>query len=234
MSDVNPEKMEIVPSSVFVPAEMPNQASKELEMLGLSPEFPALLQGLNASLAESMGNSTRNFAGYKFILSPDANRPVVEAQQKYNFPFSIELDVSPLGRASLAIKPKFQDATLTSVRVDQLQSILGEANGDFAVTLFKPFSDEQIFSKPLQEMTEADITNASPSSKLLIAAHNEPVNDYPTNCTINAAKRTERSSANESIPAILIQGIEVDGPSRIVEASLGTIALLAKTWHARP
>ena len=234
MKDTAPEKMEVAVGPVSVPAEMPDRASEELAMLGLSPEFPERLQEMNAALADGAGNGQNNFIGYKFILSPDTIRPVVEAKQKYQFPFSVELDVSPAGRAKLELQPKYKEATLTSVRVDQLQSIFGNIAVGFSIEVFEPFSDKLILTKPLEELTEEDIADVNPISEIRISAHDEPAADYPMKFTIQAAKINNRSYDDRVIPTLRITGIEVEGSSSVVEGSLETITRLAQTWHARP
>lgn len=232
MSDASPENMALEPSPVAVPAEMPDKASQELAMLGLSTEFPEKMQSLNQSLADSIGNSHSNFAGYKFTLSPDAVRPIIETQQLYVYPFSVELEVSPNMRAVLNIQPKTEASVLAAVRLDQLQALLGTANVGFTATVYEPLSDNVSFTKPLEELTEGELTKVSPSSDIVIGAESTPVGEWPMKFVMRASKMNERGREG-IIPTIRIKDLTVEGSSQVVEASLSTVSALAETYYAR-
>lgn len=231
MSDV-PEKIYPEQGPVTVPAEMPDQASQELAMLGLSPEFPVKMQELNQSLTDSIGNYASNFAGYKFTLSPDAMRPVVETQQLYVYPFNVELEVSPAKRATLNIQPKTESSVLAAVRLDQLQTLLEVANVAFIATVYKPLENEVLFAKPLAELNEEELSKISPSSDIRIAAESELVGDWPIKFVVQASKMDERGREG-IIPTLRVKGLQVEGSSQVVEASLSTVAALAEMCYDR-
>ncbi len=230
MNDIEPSSGES-PREARISSEMPEAASQELEMLGLSPDFPEKVHALNISLAESIGNYRSNFAGYKFVLSPDYSRPVVEAQQKYVYPFGVEIDVSPDRRAVLAIEPKQEGAVLAAVRLDQLQAIFAEANVGFFVKVFEPLSERDVdFIKPLDELTEEELVKVSPSSAIVISAESKPEGEVPMRFEIQAKQMNERGREG-IIPTLRIEGLRIEGPPDVVEGSLDTVARLATTIH---
>ncbi len=234
MDSSTKDESEAVAALVHVAAEVPDRASAELAMLGLSPDFPERLADLNSALAESMGNSDANFAGYTFTLSPDSTRPAIEAKQNFSFPFTVELNVSPAKKARLELTPKYGRSQLTSVSLDQLQTILGDFEREFSVTVFEPLSSDEAFSKPLDDLTEEEAKNIHPASLIAIVASVEVVGDHPTTFQIQASKQFNRSQTGEVIPTFLIKGVVVEGPSAVVDGSLPIVADLAKAWHARP
>ncbi len=231
MSDI-PEIMPAEQGPVTVPAEMPDQASQELAMLGLSPEFPVKMQELNTSLADSIGNYASNFAGYKFTLSPDSMRPIIGTEQLYVYPFTIELEVSPEQRATLNIKPKTEASVLAAVRLDQLQALFEVANVGFTATVYEPLSTDVLFTKPLEDLTEEELSKVHPSSDIVIAAESAPDGDWPMRFAVQASKLDERGR-DGIITTLRVKGLVVEGSSEVVEGSLSTVASLAETYYAR-
>ena len=87
-----------------------------------------------------------------------------------------------------------------------------------------------LFTRALDELTEEDVSNVG---RILIAAHAEPEHDYPMRFAITA-ESLENRYKDDIIPTLWIKGIEVEGSSEVVEASLDTVAKLAQTWHVKP
>lgn len=233
IDDHEAQKAELVPSDVYVPAAMPEAASQELDMLGLSSQFPERLQDFNTTLADSIGNYATNFAGYKFTLSPDVSRPVVGVTQRYVFPFDVEFDAMTNGRASLNIQPKHDEhAVLAALTTGQLQAILGESRVGFTVVVYEPLSDEVQHTIPLSGLTDEDALGFHPSSRIVISAEDSQPDEFPTSFSLTATQMNERGR-DGIIPTLRLHGVEISGAAQVVENSLPVVTQLVETSFHR-
>jgi hypothetical protein len=112
-------------------------AQTELGLVGLSTDFPEIVQELNSNLAAGWNTrDIKTFQGYRFNLSPGKadERPRVDVEEKHFFPFNVSVDESPQKRAEFTVEsarkgtPEYQRSPqmefVTNVGFEALQAFV--------------------------------------------------------------------------------------------------------------
>jgi hypothetical protein len=91
----------------YIPnGELADRQTAELALVGLSARFPAVVDGLNDALTNTMLTNPNSFVGYRFTLSPDLDRPKVTAEEARYFPYDVTIEADILGHATFEVKAK--------------------------------------------------------------------------------------------------------------------------------
>lgn len=107
----------------YIPSgELADRQAQELALVGFSPDFPIRVRELNDALVQQGYDDS--FSGFRFTLNPGEQRPKVNVEARYYFPFDVVVEADTTQNAQLSITPKGVHRSITNVRFSHLRKFL--------------------------------------------------------------------------------------------------------------